>query len=170
MRIHKKTSVHSNSSSNICTNVDTKHRFNAQCYSNLHVYMSIQLQKRTTVLYVGLWLCLYMYRLSSRLDFFYIVYIVNSVKCTSEGEVCKMDLGPIYSKPKLGNGVGVEAYFLSLHSTHHHIPNGSYCHPEFIQKIQCTLYHVLLINPMYDFITGIQDTRSLHFYRCVPEE
>lgn len=66
-----------------------------------------------------------MYRLSSRLDFFYIVYIVNSVKCTSEEEVCKMDLGPIYSKPKLGNGVGVEAYFLSLPSTHHHIPNGS---------------------------------------------
>lgn len=77
-----------------------------------------------------------MYRLSSRLDFFYIVYIVNSVKCTSVGEVCMIDLGPIYSKPKLGDGGGgvVEADFLLLPFTHHHIPNGSYCHPEFIQK------------------------------------
>lgn len=72
------------------------------------------------------------------------MYIVNSVKCTSEGEVCMIDLGPIYSKPKLGDGGGgVEADFLLLPSTHHHIPNGSYCHPEFIQKKN------FMVNTMY---------------------
>lgn len=47
-----------------------------------------------------------MYRLSLRLDFCYIVYIVNLVKCISVGEVCMIDLGLIYLKLKLGDGGG----------------------------------------------------------------
>lgn len=60
------------------------------------------------------------------------MYIVNLVKCISEEEVCKMDLGLIYLKLKLGNGVGVEVYFLLLFFIYYYILNGLYCYFEFI--------------------------------------
>lgn len=73
-----------------------------------------------------------MYRLSLRLDFCYIVYIVNLVKCISVGEVCMIDLGLIYLKLKLGDGGGVEVYFLLLFFIYYYILNGLYCYFEFI--------------------------------------
>lgn len=71
-----------------------------------------------------------------KVGFFYIVYIVNLVKCISEEEVCKIDLGLIYLKLKLGDvvGGGGEVDFLLLFFKYYYILNGLYCYFEFIQK------------------------------------